>query len=265
MTVQDEAGTPGSEGAGDAADAAAVASEGTDGGGVGQEESIEELRAQLREQRAANAAYERMLERGEPAEGHDPPTGHGPRAAQSPAVDAIDHELEEAEAQIRVLAGRKDPQSVYLMRKAEADRDRYLNLRDTVAKGMQMLYDEVQELKMPEAEREGFKRFRTENRGRFRDTEAARLAYDGFLARQARQQPQPATPTTRQPSPPAARPRPMVDTTVRPVPSREAAERTMRGSDFDAKVAELRASNRHGEANELQRRYADKELTLTDD
>lgn len=264
MAVDEGTGTLGSEGADDAVDAAVEHAEGTDGGQPEGQQSIEELQAQLREERAARLAYERMLgQRGEPAGGDDdPPTRPDPRAAMDQQM--FDNELAEAEAQVRMLAGRKDAASIYALKQAEAYRSQIAALKDATGRALTLMWDRIQTMEVPQESRDAFDEFYQSNRGAFTSKAAAVKMWTSMQKAQARAT-TPTTPTTpaARPSPTTAR-RPMVDTTVRPVPSREAAARTMTGEQFDTEIESLRKAGRYDEARQLQARYDANEIVITD-
>lgn len=270
MAVDDVTGTPGSEGADDSVQADVEQPEGADGGDTAAHESerisVEELQAQIREERAARMAYERMLAQGgEPAGGHDdPPTQPDPRAALDQRAHAIDEELAEAEAQVRLLAGRKDAASIYALAQAKAYRAQLQTLQSATAKALTLMWDTIQTMQVPEDSRTAFDQFYRENKGAFASKSAAISVWKSMQKLNA---------TTTTPTPtttPAARtvtrpaPRPSVDTTVRPVPSREAAARTMSGDQFDAEMEALRRAGHFDQARELQARYASGEIVIQD-
>lgn len=264
MAVDEGTGTLGSEGADDAVDAAVEHTEGTDGGQPEGQQSIEELHAQLREERAARLAYERMLgQRGEPAGGDDdPPTRPDPRAAMDQQM--FDNELAEAEAQVRMLAGRKDAASIYALKQAEAYRSQIAALKDATGRALTLMWDRIQTMEVPQESRDAFDEFYQSNRGAFTSKAAAVKMWTSMQKAQAKAT-TPTTPTTpaARPSPTTAR-RPMVDTTVRPVPSREAAARIWPAEKFDAEVERLRRSGAHEQATQMEQRLERGEIVLED-
>lgn len=254
MADERPTGDPGSEGAGDAADAAAEHAEGADGGdGALNQPTTEELLRQLAALKAQNELYERVLGPGPDDAGGDRPPTQDPRA-----VRAEQDETEQLEHEVKALALKKDPLSRALL----AEKSARLHDRQQFGQALAALNEKVDMLALPETERGEFGGWLRQNRHRFADMEAARMAFKGSRAASA-----PTPPAGGGPRPTAAGRtvlRKDVDASPRPLPKQEHEARVMTNAQFKEEQERLRDAGDYEAARALGRAEREGSIIVND-